>query len=212
MDLLSKVASNGSNEPDYEKLSEYAKLFTECEQQLMKKYFTQYLQKQLRDKAYGGPLQAAHDAVASQYVKAQFITINFNDKYPPAKTGGIIDCISKLKWVSNIQWTLEQRSETSDWSGYHIHMLVDTKKPKSEVIRELFKLKILKDYIGSKQSIDVHRVTTLAAYENHKNYMFGDKADSSKHKKQKQDVLMRQFYGIAVPETSQGLGDAPAEN
>lgn len=94
--------------------------------------------------------------------------------------------VDKTSWLRPCQYVVEQRSETDDWRGYHIHCLAPHRK-KSYVIRDMSRMFKLPT-----NSIDVRPVKRDNGVAG---YLVGKKTDN-KIGKVDQDKEMRKYYDL----------------
>jgi len=132
--------------------------------------------------------------------KLCWITINFDD----TKLGAAVQQIPSMinnkllmrRYFQNKKYyfSVEQRGEQLGvFKGFHIHLLTEClRKSPSALIREFYSS--FKDYVGTKQHIDVRKYTSCQVWRDKVLYLKGEKDDPDKALKTKNDHLMRKAY------------------
>ncbi len=126
--------------------------------------------------------------------KIHFITVNFYDDLK------LIDAMKKATFkfivrpiIKNYCLVFEQRSDTENFHGPHIHIVTDKVVEKTRVIKYAFST--FKRVVGSIQSIDVKEFDS--SYRSDKiDYCMGLKWDDKKLAAIKMNLLFRKKYNI----------------
>ena len=131
MDLFNWLSKNEMSESSR---MELIHLYGEEVTALKKKYIRQILLQELRDKNHGGVLQGLHDMVKPDVrCISRLITLTLRKNFDPKVYPRVESTLLRLEWIKNSfpVIVLEQRSSTCDWYGYHVHILIKSKKCRS---------------------------------------------------------------------------------
>lgn len=132
-----------------------------------------------------------------------WITFNFDDRKVKDIISSIPDIIKNKILIKRIclrkryKFSIEQRSEdTGVFRGFHAHLLIEQLKgkAKSHIQREMYSS--LKDYLGTKQHIDVRLYKGPQFWQEKTDYLKGTKDDDNKFHKTMVDKLMRNKYQL----------------
>lgn len=137
-----------------------------------------------------------------------FFTVNFKPEFQESDVAELFEVcqsfFSTTTYVKNGQyiWSLEQRSETDETNGYHIHILFEKRDNSPSKIERAFKSKFFDKYVGTVASLDWKYVKE--SKEKIK-YIMGYKADA-KMPKVRIDRIMKDRLGLPYYE-NQGFQD-----
>lgn len=120
--------------------------------------------------------------------KLKLITISLEDsKFDYNKLLTALDHMATLKWVGKMRYEFEQGSELpSVFKHFHIHIILETKKYKSQIIRETFMQ--FRDFVKYQNFVDVRSIISDNGVDS---YLFEDKTDPDKFAKQQVDKIWR---------------------
>lgn len=129
------------------------------------------------------------------FISALWVTVNFNDEIELDDVLLLADKIAKKKWVRKYQYIIEQRAPyPQEFRGYHIHMLLDTSKYKSQAQNEIFTT--VRKYVGNKRHVHIVKVADRKIYNDKVEYLKGNKWDTEKDLKVKNDRRLRDLNSI----------------
>lgn len=133
--------------------------------------------------------------------KALWVTLNFA---PDTSVDDVLRLASKVaskKWVKNYRYTIEQRKPYPDpFSGFHVHMLLDTDKYASQAQNEIYVT--LKKRVGNKRHIYIVQIKDKKIYADKIDYLKGKKWDPEKDLKIRNDIEFRKRYNLKNVYTS----------
>lgn len=200
MDLLKHIPNRENREMATDRVSELIETITQVETQMMKALVRKHIASKLKSGSYHNlALQQIYDTVGGfetskkkKSAKRKMVTVSFNDnKFKPTEFNELMERLLTFKYLKGAVYALEQRSDNSNWHGYHLHILTPDNKPKpSELIRDFNR--VFDKYIDGTNFIQVDQMVS----DNPIEYLVGTKKGQDKQFKQVQDKLMRTHYKI----------------
>lgn len=131
-----------------------------------------------------------------------WVTINFKPS-PFEDVQRMTEFIFKSDFILEAMYVYEQRSETENFSGFHVHAVIGSNIPPNVVGKYIYKKLSTKKNPGVTHKEHIHCISLKSEYFNDKlQYMLGNKQESSDYveKNKEQKVLMdkkfRQKYNL----------------
>jgi len=201
MDLIKQIPHSENREKVMDRVGLVVSAVEEIEAQMLKALVRKRINQKLKAGNYGNlMLQQVYnecdgfDKKATKSKKGtarKMVTISFDDsKFKPEEFNDTMVRMLKFKYMKDSIYALEQRSDTREWYGYHLHFITpDNSRKPSELIRD--SKRVFGHWITGDNYIQVDTMYS----DNCLNY-FIEKKDESKKVKQIQDRLMREKYSI----------------